>query len=314
MAPTSRTSYAAGHFKLEIDGHKSTAFVKSIEGGWSRGNITDDSIGPDGQRIKQITSRDIDAITVEFGLAGANDMLKWIQSSWKRKPEKRHGQITHADFDMRTVFEHEFVNAYVTETTFPALDGSSKESGYIKCKLQPEYVLTRAIDPPGAKIQSDISAKQKMWNTSSFELVIDGIDEMKHVNKLDSFTITQDVQKLRTGKTEFFEVVPHDIKFPNLTGTISLQYAKRLHDWHKAFIRSQDGPGLSDPNAKKSGSINFLSPDKKQVIARINLFEVGLSYIGIEPSKANDESIKRVKFELYVHRMELDGSSILGFA
>jgi hypothetical protein len=314
MASPTRTSYAAGHFKLDIDGHKSTAFVKSIEGGWSRGNITDDSIGPDGRRIKQITSRDIDPITVEFGLAGANDMLKWIQQSWKRKPEKRHGQITHADFDMRTVFEHEFVNACITETTFPALDGSSKEGGYIKCKLQPEYVLTRAIDPPGARISSDITAKQKMWTTSSFEFQIDGMDEMRHVNKLDSFTITQDVQKLRTGKNEFFEVVPHDIKFPNLTGTISLEYTKRLHDWQQKFIRSQDGAGLKDPDALKSGAINFLSPDKKQVIFRINLYQVGLAFLGIEPSKANDEGIKRAKFELYVHEMELDGSSILGFA
>jgi tail tube protein gp19 len=314
MASPSRTSYAAGHFKLEIDGHKSTAFVKSVEGGWSRANITDDSVGPDGQRIKQITTRDIDPITVEFGLAGANDMLKWIQSSWKRKPEKRHGQITHADFDMRAVYEHEFVNACVTETTFPTLDGSSKESGYIKCKLQPEYVMTRAIDPPGPKIQSDITAKQKMWNTSSFELVIDGLDEMKYVNKVDSFTITQDIQKLRTGKTEFFEVVPHDIKFPSLTGTISLEYTKRLHAWHQRYIRSRDGAGVKDPDAQKSGSINFLSPDRKQVIFRINLYEVGLAYLGIEPSKANDESIKRMKFELYVTRMELDGSSILGFA
>lgn len=36
--------------------------------------------------------------------------------------------------------------------------------------------------------------------------------------------------------------------------------------------------------------------------------------IGVDPSKANDEQIKRVKFELYVHRMTIDGSSALGFA
>src|SRR5258705_13987785 len=111
MTITTRNSFAAGHFELQIDGHKSTAFVKSVEGGWSRANISDDAVGPDGQRIKQITTRDIDPITVEFGLAGANDMLKWIQASWKRNPEKRHGQITHADFDMRAMFQHEFFNA-----------------------------------------------------------------------------------------------------------------------------------------------------------------------------------------------------------
>ena len=39
MTTTTRNSYAAGHFALQIDGHKSTAYVKSVEGGWSRANI-----------------------------------------------------------------------------------------------------------------------------------------------------------------------------------------------------------------------------------------------------------------------------------
>ena len=45
----------------------------------------------------------------------------------------------------------------------------------------------------------------------------------------------------------------------------------------------------------------------------VNLFEVGLAFCGLEPSSANQETIKRVKFELYVHRMELDGSGAPGF-
>jgi hypothetical protein len=32
------------------------------------------------------------------------------------------------------------------------------------------------------------------------------------------------------------------------------------------------------------------------------------------PSKANEEQIKRVKFDLFVHRMEIDRASIRNFA
>ena len=60
-----RNSYASGHFELRIDGHKSTAYVKSVEGGWSRANIVDDAHGPDPQRVKQISSVDIDPISIE---------------------------------------------------------------------------------------------------------------------------------------------------------------------------------------------------------------------------------------------------------
>jgi eukaryotic-like serine/threonine-protein kinase len=46
----------------------------------------------------------------------------------------------------------------------------------------------------------------------------------------------------------------------------------------------------------------------------INLSEVGLVHVGVDPAKANEEQIKRLKFELYVHRMNIEGFSILGFA
>jgi hypothetical protein len=57
-----------------------------------------------------------------------------------------------------------------------------------------------------------------------------------------------------------------------------------------------------------------LSPDRKQTIFRINLSEVGPVYVGVAPSKANEEQIKRLKFELYVSRMNIEDSHILGFA
>src|SRR4051812_20101181 len=70
MTLPTKSSYAAGHFELQIDGHKSTAFVKSVDGGWARANVTDDPVGPDPERVKQISSVDIDPISLEFGLAG----------------------------------------------------------------------------------------------------------------------------------------------------------------------------------------------------------------------------------------------------
>lgn len=309
-----RNSYASGHFELQIDGHKSTAFVKSVEGGWSRANIVDDAHGPDPERVKQISSVDIDPISMEFGLAGANDMLKWIQGSWSRQYSRRNGQITHADFDMRSMFEHEFYEALITETTFPTLDGASKDGGYIKCKLQPERVVTKALGAPGPQVSGNVSPKQKMWTPAAFRFNIDGIDDMQYVNKIESFTITQGIKKFYTGASRFPRVEPTNIKFPNIKGTISLKYADKLLKWHKDYIKTHEGPGTKDPVAQKSGAIEFLAPDRKQVIFRINLYEVGLAYVGVDPSKANEEQIKRLSFELYVHKMDIDGSSFLGFA
>jgi len=314
MTILTRNSYAAGHFEFRVDGLEPTAYVKSVEGGWSRATIVQDTVGANAQPVKQISTVDIDPITVEFGLGGAKDMLRWIQRSWSRKdPSRRNGQITYADFDMRAMFEHHFYEALLTDTIFPTLDGVSKEGGYIKCKLQPARVETTARGAPGPKISSNVSPLQKMWTPAAFRLNIDGIDEMKYVNKIDSFTVTLDTKKLYTGASRFPQIVPLKLKFPNITGTISFKYADKLLKWHQDYIRSQDSAGIKDADAQKSGSIEFLSPDRKRTIFRINLCEVGILYVGVTPSKANEEQIKRVKFELFVDRMNIEGSSTLGF-
>jgi hypothetical protein len=314
MATPFRSSYAAGHFEFRVDGQQPTAYVKSVEGGWSRASIIDDPVGPNDQRLKHISTVEIEPITVELGLTGAKDMLQWIQAAWNRRDHRRFsGQITYADFDMRTMFEHQFQNALLVETTFPTLDGASKEGGYIKCKLQPESVVTTALGAPGPRISSNMSPLQKMWTPSAFRLNIDGIDDMQYVNKIDSFTVTLNTKKLSTGAWRLPEFVPLSLKFPNITGTISLKYADKLIQWHQDFIRSQEGAGIKDGAALKSGSIEFLSPDRKQTIFRINLCEVGILYVGVTPSKANEEQIKRLKFELFVDRMNIEGSSTLGF-
>ena len=64
--------------------------------------------------------------------------MKWIQGSWRKEFGRRNGQITHADFNLNKQVEHEFYEALITETTFPTLDGGSKDAAYLKVKLQPE--------------------------------------------------------------------------------------------------------------------------------------------------------------------------------
>jgi len=102
--------------------------------------------------------------------------------------------------------------------------------------------------------------------------------------------------------------------YSGLDGTSRHFFADNLIKWHRDYIKTDDGAGTKDPVAQKSGAIEFLTPDRKKTIFKINLYEVGLAFIGVEPSKANDDAVKRLKFELYVHRMDIDGSGMLGVA
>jgi hypothetical protein len=295
-----KKSYTSGHFELSIDGRRTTAYLKSLDGGWGRHALVDERIGPENTSIKHGSVADVDPFSFEFGLSGSNQVLTWIQDSWKKQPKPANGEIVHADFNLEPQFTHQFQGALITETTFPALDGGSKDAAYIKVKVQPEAV---AIAPGGGgKLRSNMGQKQKLWLCSGFRLNIDGIDEMKYTNKIESFTIKQGVKQMRTGRFRHAELVPTKIEFPNISGTISLGHAKGLLDWYKQYVYK----GGADLAQQREGSIEFLSPNKHDVIFRINLYEVGLLHTSILASTANADQIKRVKFEMYVGRMEID--------
>ncbi len=304
-----KRSYTSGHFELQIDGHASTAYLKSVEGGWVRASVVDEAIGTHNERIKHTSTVEVEPFTVDFGLAGAKDVLLWIQGSWRKDWDRRNGQITHANFNLYETFEHEFYDALIQETTFPTLDGAAKEAAYMKIKVQPERVIhKKKSGDSGPRVGGQFGNKQKMWMPSGFRLNIDGLDEMRYTNKIESFTVKQGIKKLYTGEDRFPQIEPTKIEFPNISGTISLQYADRLLEWYDKYVVK----GQKDPKAQKSGSIEFLAPDRESTIFQINLYEIGLHYAAIQQATANADQIKRVKFELYVGRMDLDGGGALG--
>ena len=54
-----KRSYTAGNFELRIDGHESTAYLKSVDGGHVRASVVDEPIGPENVRIKHTSTVDI---------------------------------------------------------------------------------------------------------------------------------------------------------------------------------------------------------------------------------------------------------------
>lgn len=301
-----KLAYTAGHFELSLDRAKTTAYLKSVDGGYMGHSVVDEPIGAENTRIKHAAVADVEPISIEVGMAGAGSILRWIQDSWNRNYQTRSGQINHANFNMETVFEHEFSDALITETTFPTLDGASKEAAYLKVKFQPRAVASHK--GKGEKLAAPFGHKQKQWLCSAFRFEIDGIDDAIYTNKLESFTIKQSVKKAFYGNMRGIEITPTKVEFPNLSGTISLAKADGILDWYEQYIVK----GKKDPRAQRSGSISFLSPDRKQVLFRIALTNVGILKAGVQQSTANSDQIKRVKFELYVGSMTLDGPGALG--
>jgi hypothetical protein len=303
MTPPSKRSYAAGHFELAIDGHKTHAYLKSVSGGWVKGNVSDDPIGAQSGRVKQIANVEIEPMEVELGMSGATEILGWVQGSWNRKWSRRSGQITHADFNLKEAYEHWFYDALLTEVTFPALDGAAKEPAYLKCKFLPERVVTKPMSM-STDVGGVTSPKQKMWIPSAFRFSIDQFDGLEYTNKIESFTIKQGIKKMFVGRERYPQIEPTNLQFPNISGTVALAHAEKLLKWHHDYVYKEKA--VKDPKGQLSGAIEFLSPDRAKPIFRIDLFGVGLSNVSIPQSTANNDQIKRAKFEMFVSDMKLD--------
>lgn len=301
-----RGSITTGHFEMKIDGATTTAYLKSVDGGWAKHALVDESVGGENKRIKHASVAEIDPISLEFGMSGSNTILQWIQASWRKQWGRKSGEITHADFNYKATFHHQFRDALITETTFPTLDGASKEAAYVKVKFQPESIDTQKGD--GHTLVPTGGSKQKMWLCSGFRLNIDGIDDAKYVNKIDSFTVKQGIKKMYVGPERFPQIEPTKLEFPNLTCTISTQYGEGFHQWYLDYIHK----GKKTTSAEKTGSLEFLSPDRSRVLFRLNLKQVSLLSLNIPQMTANSDQIKRYKFELAIGEMDLDGPGSLG--
>jgi hypothetical protein len=300
-----KKSYTSGHFELEIDGHKSTAYLKSVDGGHLKANAVIEPIGGHNQQIKSVSTMDIEPFTIDFGISGSKDIFNWVRQSIDKKYVRRNGCITHANFDLQRTYEHEFFDALITEMTFPALDGAAKDTSYLKLKIQPERTAERKI-PPGAKINPTGGVKQKLWTANSFRFTIDGVAGTEYSNKIEAFTIKQNIKKHYTGEDRFPRIEPTKFEYPHIVGTLGLDYADDLLKWHKDYLHK----GMSEPAAQRSGAIEYLAPNKKDVLFRIDFFEAALHNLQVQQSQANQDAIKRVKFDLYVGRMQIDSAGM----
>lgn len=297
-----RMPSTAGHFQLDIDGHDEPSYLNNVEGGFMRTGVINEAIGADNFKIKHSANVQIEPFTVTFGFASAAPILKWIQASWRKNITRRNGQVTHADFNLFPTYEHEFMGALITETIFPELDGGSNKPAMIKVKFQPEDVVSKSVKG-SRQLRPLTNVNQKAWLCSGFRLQVDGVPGFEYTNTLSSFTVKQGTRNFYVGDQRYFQAEPTRIEFPTVTGTIAeADDGKAIEAWYQETVAR----GMSDWRAQRTGALEFLAPNKTEVLFRVK-FEGGLSSYTMLPSQANAGEIKRRKFEMYFEKFDLDG-------
>ncbi len=297
---------AIGQFELAIESQL-PLYCKSIEGGLPKSNLIDMNIGSHPEAVKHLSTVEIEPLSVEIGMQDGLPLLDWIKKSWKMKYERKGGHVKLGDFNMKDIFQFDFTNALITETTFPTLDGAAKDVAMLKVKLQPENVEMKAGSGQKLYSQGLSYPKQKFWLASAFQMEL-GNFNVKNVAKIDGFTVKQGVKPVYTGRKYYPTWEPTKLTFPDISIHVTYEFAGDLINWYKRSIEAAARKQI-DPDLEFDGVIRYLDPGKKREVFEIKLFGVGMKGMAFDKSERSD-ALRRIKFDLYVTRMDLDHTGL----
>jgi len=220
-----------GRFQLVLDGAR-TGFPRSVDGGSPVAAVISEKADSSLIAKKHLGRISYSPLVLRCGPGMGPVLFDWINTSWTGKAQQKDGSILTADVNLAVISQRDFVHALITETTFPALDGSSKDPAYLTVTLAPEY--TRDSKPSG-KVTGE-PVKQKLWTASNFRVAIDGLN-CTRVMRVDALTVKQAVVEGGDVRADRLpNRLPGQLEFPNLKITFSQVGAETWFAWFEDFV------------------------------------------------------------------------------
>ncbi|HYF92750.1 MAG TPA: phage tail protein [Symbiobacteriaceae bacterium] len=303
--PADRRGYVGGRFALELDGVV-VGWLFSADGGYATSEVVTEWFGP-GMAKKHLAGVKYEDITITAGAGMSKAFYDWISSTLAGSYPRKNGAIIAVSFDSKETSRLEFSNALITEIGMPALDAASKDAAKMTIKFTPERTRLRKSAGERVKLPGDFS-KQKTWLPSNFRLRIDGLEQAtSRVNKIEAITIKQKVIENAVGFARDYEKEPASVEIPNLVITFPESHADSFYDWHQDFVIS----GNNGEGKEKSGTLEYLSPDLKEVLFRLEFHNLGIFKLAPDKVESGAEQIRRVKAEMYCEDMSFSVGSAM---
>jgi hypothetical protein len=285
--------FTVGNFGLDF-GNGWEAFVKSVSGGETVGEVVREVASAPYYQKKHIGNIKYEEVTLRLGLPSPT-LYDMLAKTLAGENPRRTFWVSTLDFNFVEIARRQFNNALITEIAFPAFDASSKDAAYMEVTFTPESAEDR---PASGKVVTLDSSKQKAWLQSSFRFELKGVATSR-VSKIDSFTIKQTVVTDDLGETRDYAVEPGKLEFPNLEVVFSAADLASWTTWFDDFVLK----GNNADTVERSGAIVSLDPTLLKELLRVELDHVGIFRLTPEPVGA--DAIRRIRAELYVETMKL---------
>lgn len=271
--------------------------VHSVTGGGVRAEVLEPAIGPEDVARKRLGAVGYDEFAVEFDLSLDRAVYAWIGQSMTGTPRRVDGALVTVNQRTSSLSRREFREALLTEVTFPALDGASRETAYLTVRFVPE--LVQSVPVPGGSAPGRRPApKGRSWNRAGFRLEIDGLD-CTRVSRIDALPVRQVVVPAG-GEVRDPVTTASRLVFPDLRLSFARSSAPTWNDWAEDFlIRGNNGEA-----GERSGTLTYLAPDRRRVLGRLTFDNLGIFRLGPEPRSGPGTPVDGLTAELYCQRME----------
>ena len=283
--------YSAAKFMLELDG-KDAGFLISVEGGEPVASVVSEPPGPGLVVRKHLGQVAYEPIQMSFSSGMSESLYKWMTEWLKGKQPTKSGAIVFLDYNFGEQRRLEFDKARITEVTFPALDGSSKDVVHFNVTLQPQSTVLRDT-LSGAKKSVFANKGSKSLSAPYFKLNIGGLKTAK-VGKVETLVVKQPVDRQ----------LPLEV--PDIVFTLPETEATGFFKWFDDFAIKNDREGAQ--NNELNGTLEYLSPNGT-VLFTLTLSNLGIFRIHRERSEAGAEVISRVRIMLYCEEIGFNSAS-----
>jgi hypothetical protein len=294
---TTRQSFSAHQYQLYLN--KEPTILQDFEGGNVEGHVVaQDVTYINAPPMKSISSLEIAPMVIKTGLAMGKSLHEWIQATMEKPNMRRDGYIVSVNSELKATAFYHFHDALITEIRLPALDVNSKDTAFFTIRLDANEIAHKHEDGDGSNFADPSNSVQKEWLCSNFRLRVGNLP-CSNVSKIDSFTISQNITPEVSGDFRVSTRMLTKLKVPNLKITFSGKDIKPWATWFQKFVVE----GQNSQEQELAGAVEFLDPTGNEVMASIDLFQVGIFALSEEKDTEEGSRISRYVAELYVEKM-----------
>jgi hypothetical protein len=289
-----RSATSLGHLALELEGQPAS-LLESVEGGHAFTEVRLEPPGTDLIQRKRPGPVRFEDIVIQVPLGGnPKSLTNWMMETLTKGPIPRNGAILYADFNNTEIRRLEFFNALLTEVSFPALDGASKDAASITLRITPQ--TTHVSEGKGKALQAP-GNKSKPALRSNFRFNVQGLENAcKRIAQVGSIVGKRPMAKVAAGQEKFRQP---GSGFSGVLDCSTISLTLPVADAGPFYAWFDDVALKGNPAGERAGLLEWLSRDLNTVMGSLLFGGLGIVRIVHDSTEANSDKIQTIHLEMY---------------